>query len=113
MPIITCLPDRKEIDVRDGDTILEATLRANLAHAHACGGHARCSTCRVWILEGLENCVARSDRERSLADRLGFGQEVRLACQTKVAGDVKLRRLVLDETDLEITSQLSRKRLGR
>ena len=22
MPIITCLPDRKEIDVRDGDTIL-------------------------------------------------------------------------------------------
>ena len=113
MPIITCLPDRKEIDVRDGDTILEATLRANLAHAHACGGHARCSTCRVWILEGLENCVARSDRERSLADRLGFGPEVRLACQTKVVGDVKLRRLVLDETDLEITSQLSRKRLGR
>ncbi len=49
MPIITCLPDRKEIDVRDGDTILEATLRANLAHAHACGGHARCSTCRVRV----------------------------------------------------------------
>ncbi len=113
MPKITCLPDRKGIDARDGDTILEATLRANLAHAHACGGHARCSTCRVWILEGLENCVARSDRERSLADRLGFGPEVRLACQTKVVGDVKLRRLVLDETDLEITSQLSRKRLGR
>ena len=80
---ITCLPDRKEIDVRDGETILEATLRANLAHAHACGGQARCSTCRVWILEGLENCVARSDRERSLADRLRFGPEVRLACQTK------------------------------
>ena len=113
MPIITCLPDRKRIDVRDGDTILEATLRANLAHAHACGGPARCSPCRVWILEGLENCAARSDRERSLADRLGFGPEVRLACQTKVVGDVKLRRLVLDETDLEITSQLSRKRLGR
>ena len=110
---ITCLPDRKEVDVGDGETILEATLRANLAHAHACGGQARCSTCRVWILEGLENCVARSDRERSLADRLRFGPEVRLACQTKVVGDVKLRRLVLDETDLEITSQLSRKRLGR
>ena len=36
-----------------------------------------------------------------------------MACQTKVVGDVKLRRLVLDETDLEITSQLSRRRLGR
>ena len=113
MARITCFPDRKEVDVRDGDTILEATLRANIAHAHACGGHARCSTCRVWVLEGLENCVARSDRERSLTDRLGLGPEVRLACQTRIAGDVKLRRLVLDETDLEITSQLSRKRLGR
>ena len=113
MTRITCLPDRKDVAVTDSDTILEATLRANVAHAHACGGHARCSTCRVWILEGLENCVTPSDRERSLADRLGFGPEVRLACQTKVVGDVKLRRLVLDETDLEITSQLSRKRLGR
>ncbi len=113
MTKITCLPDRKEVDVRDGDTILEAILRANIAHAHACGGHARCSTCRVWILEGLENCLERSDLERSLTDRLGFGPEARLACQTRVAGDVKLRRLVLDEADLEITSQLSRKRLGR
>ena len=113
MTKITCLPDRKEVDVRDGDTILEAILRANIAHAYACGGHARCSTCRVWILEGLENCLARSDRERSLTDRLGFGPEARLACQTRIAGDVKLRRLVLDEADLEITSQLSRKRLGR
>ncbi len=113
MTRITCLPDRKEVNVRDGDTILGATLRANIAHAHACGGQARCSTCRVWILEGLENCDARSDRKRSLTDQLGLGPEVRLACQTRVVGDVKLRRLVLDETDLEITSQLARKRLGR
>ncbi len=107
MTRITCLPDRKEVNVRDGDTILGATLRANIAHAHACGGQARCSTCRVWILEGLENCDARSDRKRSLTDQLGLGPEVRLACQTRVVGDVKLRRLVLDETDLEITSQLA------
>jgi class 3 adenylate cyclase len=113
MTKITCLPDRKEVDIGEGDTILEATLRANIAHAHACGGFARCSTCRVWVLEGLDNCAPRTEEERSLADSVGFQPEVRLACQTQVAGNVKLRRLVLDETDLEITNQLSRKRLGR
>ncbi len=36
-----------------------------------------------------------------------------MACQTKASGDLKLRRLVLDETDLEITSQLAKPNLGR
>ncbi len=98
--------------MEEGDTILDATLRAHIAHAHACGGQAKCSTCRVWILEGMENVSPLEDDERRLAEPLGFGPEVRLACQTRVQGDVKLRRLVLDETDLEITSQLSRHRLG-
>jgi class 3 adenylate cyclase/nitrite reductase/ring-hydroxylating ferredoxin subunit len=112
MPTITCLPDNKLVPIRDGETILGATLRANIAHAHACGGHAKCSTCRVWILDGLDHCVEAGERERALTSPLGFGPHVRLACQTFVTGDVKLRRLVLDETDLEITSQLSKKRLS-
>ena len=113
MPNILCLPDNKEFDVGDDESILDAALRADVAHAHACGGIAMCSTCRIWILDGLENCAARTDSERSLSDPLGFGPEVRLACQTKVSGDVKLRRLVLEEADLEITSQLSKERLRR
>ena len=113
MPKIACLPDKTDISVEDGETILAASLRAGIPHAHACGGRAHCSTCRVWILEGLEHCSERSELERAIADPLRFGPEVRLACQTKVSGDLKLRRLVLDETDLEITSQLAKPRLGR
>ncbi len=112
MPTIRCLPDNRAVEIDAGETILDATLRANIAHAHACGGQAKCSTCRVWILEGIENVSEPGDQERHLAEPLGFGPEVRLACQASVKGDVKLRRLVLDETDLEITSQLSRRRLG-
>ena len=110
---IACLPDKTQISIGEGETILAASLRAGVPHAHACGGRARCSTCRVWILEGLENCSERSELERAIATPLRFGPEVRLACQTKVSGDLKLRRLVLDETDLEITSQLAKPRLGR
>jgi len=110
---IACLPDNVRFSIEAGETILEASLRAGIPHAHACGGRALCSTCRIWVLEGLEYCSERSERERAIAVPLRFGPEVRLACQTKVSGDVKLRRLVLDETDLEITSQLAKPLLGR
>jgi class 3 adenylate cyclase len=110
---IACLPDNAQLSIEAGETILEASLRAGVPHAHACGGRARCSTCRIWILEGLQYCNERTEQERAIAGPLRFGPEVRLACQTKVSGDLKLRRLVLDETDLEITSQLAKPRLGR
>jgi class 3 adenylate cyclase/nitrite reductase/ring-hydroxylating ferredoxin subunit len=113
MPNIICLPDKREFELGPGETILEGALRAGIPHAHACGGQAKCSTCRIWILDGLEQCEDRSEDEKALATRLGFGPEVRLACQTKLRGDAKLRRLVLDEADLEITSQLGKERLGR
>ncbi|MEJ2175906.1 MAG: adenylate/guanylate cyclase domain-containing protein [bacterium] len=113
MPKITCLPDTTQFPIEAGETILAASLRAGVPHAHACGGLARCSTCRVWILEGQEHCSDPTEAERAIAGPLHFGPELRLACQTKVSGDLKLRRLVLDETDLAITSQLAKPSLGR
>jgi ferredoxin len=49
MPMILCLPDHKEFEIAAGETILEAALRADILHAYACGGNAKCSTCRIWI----------------------------------------------------------------
>ncbi|HEV8584236.1 MAG TPA: adenylate/guanylate cyclase domain-containing protein [Methylomirabilota bacterium] len=113
MPTIACLPDKTQLTIGEGETILQASLRAGLPHAHACGGRARCSTCRVWVLEGLEHCSERTELEQAIAGPLRFGPELRLACQTRVSGNLKLRRLVLDETDLEITSQLAQPHAGR
>ena len=73
---IACLPDKTQISIGEGETILAASLRAGVPHAHACGGRARCSTCRVWILEGLENCSERNELERAFASPLRFGPEV-------------------------------------
>ncbi len=81
---------------------MHASLRASIAHAHACGGNARCSTCRVLIIDGLEHCAPPNDKEAILAERLHFSPDIRLACQTTVSGDVELRRLVLDAEDMEI-----------
>ncbi len=98
--------DNKQVEVKKNKTILETSLQAGIPHAHACGGHARCSTCRVLVLNGLAHCEPRNASEQRLADRLHFSPEIRLACQTCISGDIKVRRLVLDAEDIELTSQI-------
>ncbi|MEG4579573.1 adenylate/guanylate cyclase domain-containing protein [Microcoleus sp. MON1_C5] len=102
MPQIHYLPDDRTIEIDDDDIILEASLRAGIPHTHICGGSARCSTCRVLIVEGLEFCSPRTSPEEELAKKLRLEPEIRLACQTQVAGGkVILRRLAIDSEDLE------------
>jgi adenylate cyclase len=102
MPEIHYLPDDRAIEIDDDDIILEASLRAGIPHTHACGGSARCSTCRVLIIQGLEFCSPRNSAEDELANKLRLEPEIRLACQTQVAGGkVILRRLAIDSEDLQ------------
>jgi adenylate cyclase len=102
MPYIHYLPDDRAIEVDDDDIILEASLRAGIPHTHICGGSARCSTCRVLIVEGLEFCSPRTSPEEELAKKLQLEPQIRLACQTQVSGGkVVLRRLAIDSEDLE------------
>jgi len=105
---ITSLPDNAAFDANPGESLLDAALRCGIAFAHACGGRARCSTCRIWVVRGLDGCPARNEAEAAMARRLGFSDEVRLACQLRPAGALEVRRLVLDETDLMMCSQLDR-----
>ena len=106
MTKVTALPDSVDFDVAVNETLLEAALRSGVPFAHACGGRAKCSTCRVWVLDGLESCPQRNANETSMADRLKLADEIRLACQLRPQGELRVRRLVLDETDIMITSQL-------
>ncbi|NCS94408.1 MAG: 2Fe-2S iron-sulfur cluster binding domain-containing protein [Leptospira sp.] len=91
--------DDLELESISEESILELSLRNNIPHVHICGGKARCSTCRVFVLEGIENCSPRTPKELKLANAKGFPAEVRLACQTMINGKAKIRRLVLDEED--------------
>jgi adenylate cyclase len=107
MPNVFYILEKRTIAAEPAETILQTSLRAGIRHAHACGGNARCSTCRVVIVEGLDSCNERNELEQKLADRLHLTSEVRLACQTIIGDDVKLRRLVVDEKDLQLTDQRS------
>lgn len=100
-------PDQLSVDVAPDETLLAASRRAGIPHACVCGGKARCSTCRVMVVDGLDACAPRTAAETLMADRLNFVPAIRLACQTRITGDVRVRRLVLDEADVAISSQLA------
>jgi adenylate cyclase len=102
------LPDDLELQADQPETILQVSLRYGIPHTHVCGGNARCSTCRVLIVEGLENCLPRNEKEQAMADRLRFSPDIRLACQTMIQGRIKLRRLILDDEDIELADQTRR-----
>ena len=113
MSKITCLPDNQFVEVDKTETILEALLAGEIPHTNVCGGNAYCSTCRVMILDGIQNCSAPTSAERALAKKLDFPVHVRLACQTKVSGDVTIRRMVIDNDDIDIVEgQLSKDSIG-
>ena len=106
MPSFIALPDNQRVAALPGETILAADLRHGIAHAHACGGLAHCSTCRVVVLDGLDALPPRNELEQALATRLNLPESVRLACQTSVADDsVRFRRPVMDALDVRLTQR--------
>jgi class 3 adenylate cyclase len=108
---VSIVPDQRLVPCSAKETILGAALREGIPFAHACGGRALCSTCRVLVVDGRSACTPRTAKERAIADRLGFGDEFRLACQTSVTAEVTVRRLVLDNEDIELADL--RRRTGR
>jgi len=101
MSTLLLFPKPDEIEMLEGESILQAAIRANVPMTHMCGGVARCSTCRVKVLEGLENCQPRNAEEQEVAEILKFPPDIRLACQTRVTGRVKVRQLVTEVEPLD------------
>ena len=105
MAKIDFLPDNKIFDSESGETILQTAARNGIPHVSACGGEGNCTTCRLLVLEGIENCSPETDAELSLKEKAHTTEEFRLACQTTVNGDVVVRRMVLNKEDIASVSE--------
>ena len=57
---------------------------------HRCGGNARCTTCRVEILDGEPGEMGDLERDR-LAVEAELAPNIRLSCQIHVQNDLKVR----------------------
>jgi adenylate cyclase len=82
-------PDRS-VRVPRGWSVLEASRTHRIPHTSMCGGRGRCSTCRVRVVEGRDGCPPPEEGERRTLARLGVPADVRLACQLRPQGDVRV-----------------------
>jgi ferredoxin len=81
------------LKLNEGDNLLY-TLNANkVSISQSCEANGSCTTCRVLIIKGLENCTPRTEIEQERADERQFLPNERLACQTFVQGDVEIEIL--------------------
>ena len=101
MATIVYLGDDKALPVADpGMTILDVSIAHKIPHLRECGGNARCTTCRVRICDGIQNVSPRTQREAEVADARRWDRFTRLACQTRVSGDITLERLIKSSADV-------------
>jgi adenylate cyclase len=68
--------------------LLAASTKAEVPLPHRCGGHARCGTCIVTVVEGAEHLSEKGAAETRVLQALKANPEQRLACQTWAKGDV-------------------------
>lgn len=76
------------VRVPRGWSVLEASRSHGIEHVSMCGGRARCSTCRVRVVEGEDRCPPAEEVERETLARIGAAADTRLACQLRPQGDV-------------------------
>ena len=71
--------------------LLAASVNASVPLPHRCGGHARCGTCLVTIVEGAEHLSEKGTAEPRVLLALKAKPDQRLACQTWAKGDVSVK----------------------
>ena len=87
-------PSGRVFSIVHGVSVLEASRMAGIPHASVCGGRGRCSTCRIKV-EGPRDAVPPpSTEETKVLHRVGAGPDVRLACQLRPLGDLRVTPLL-------------------
>ena len=76
------------VECARGTSILDAAEDCGARVGHACGGNLACSTCHVWVHEGLDSLPEVADKENDIMDKaFDVRPESRLGCQAKLGGD--------------------------
>jgi ferredoxin, 2Fe-2S len=81
----------KELEVKDSSKPLLLNLHHHhLDWMHACGGKGRCTTCKVIVIEGLENLDPLTEAEQRYHQQGDLLSNERLACQAILHGDIRI-----------------------
>ena len=76
------------VEVAAKTTILEAAEECGARVGHACGGNLACSTCHVWVHQGIDSLPEVTDKENDIMDKaFDVRAESRLGCQARLGDD--------------------------
>ena len=84
----------------EGMTLLDASIESKIPHLHECGGNGKCTTCRVRVISGMENLSPKTRKEVAMSMNRRWDPTLRLACQSKVKGDVTIQRLIWSNAEV-------------
>ena len=76
----------REFEGRENQSIMEVLYRHGYEIDSACGGHGQCSSCKVMVLEGMENLYPPTFEEEEAIKEFGLDERERLSCQAKLNG---------------------------
>lgn len=93
MPIVTIVTDGepKTVEVPEGTTLFDAGAKVTAGIDTACVGKGTCGLCRVKIVAGADKLNAFTDEERKHLGNVYHITKVRLACRSKLTGDVTIQ----------------------
>ena len=97
---IKFLPHNREIKVNEGESLIRAAMDAGVHINASCGGEGVCGKCRVMLESG--------EVEGGISDRLSTADRekgYRLACLSRITGDVVVRVPVESAVDASVLSQ--------
>lgn len=104
MPSVKFVNEKKTVEVPEGSNLRVEARKAGVqlySGPHKvlnCMGMGSCASCQVRIQKGTENVSPQGFREKlrlllgplTFFARLGREKELRLACQTRVMGDIEV-----------------------
>lgn len=80
---------RKEWEVKggEGESLLEVAIDNGINIEHACGGVCACSTCHVYVEQGMKELSEASEAEEDRVEEApGLRRTSRLSCQCQIVG---------------------------
>lgn len=83
-----------EFEVPAGKRLVNALVdECGVDQLHACGGHARCTTCKVEFVSGEPSKITKAEQDVLAAKGLAGTPGVRLSCQVVCDGDMTVRAI--------------------
>jgi len=84
--------EEKTLEVQDFSKTLLQHLHGNgIDWMFTCGAKGRCTTCKVIVLEGIENLEPKTNVEQKYEGQGLLGKNERLTCQARIRGSVTIQ----------------------